>query len=403
MSKGYSFSSNSTESKKATSNRSNSSASSVSSSSSSLDIDISEEEIETIVDQLYQIFNCLKSCMPEKSKTKINVLSLASGIASEFFALKKYYGEKGFNFVGIDNDEENNKLVRDTFQTHENLHLLTADASNLDKVYKVLKESNLLPEKGFDFVILRHPDVMSYPQEFSAMIKEVIPAVSTEKGIVFISCYYDKEMTKVIQYTANECFSAPKNNYMALKNNINHNLIINFGNNEYLEPDKHSIIFNCNGFAFENCNGQDVANKKEAKEKLELRLREFAADANFKELKKLLESRNFCKYRCYIDAAGKKSGQTAVHRLITCFRDSQSDPTRCTNVENAMALLRDHGARQDVKDVNGKSYRDYFVSGSASSSSSSTSSMPTSSTRTSNTSSSVSSSVSSSSPPSLKH
>lgn len=198
---------------------------------------------------LLEIFTSLKAYFPIKKS--LNVISIAAGVPDEFIALLAFYSLQGttINFIGVDSDFFSNALSNYSFvKFSHQFRLLTCDASNPKDVQHALTEAKALPEKGFDLVFLRHPDVLTTTraQAFKSMIQSTIPFVAAADSKVFMTCYYKQEIDEVFRIIDAQpkpvFFKPGLGNCCILDSTVKINI-----DNTILELNKFSMVFTCEG------------------------------------------------------------------------------------------------------------------------------------------------------------
>lgn len=201
--------------------------------------------------KLLSIFHHLNEGFPRQKK--LNVLSLACGMSTEYLALKCFYGEEvPINYVGVDINEETNKEALETFKAFSEVKIITGDASNKISLLKCLRKNNISLE-GFDLIFLRHPNICNMREVFSPMIENIIPfaASATQNATVFFSTYYEKELDEIY----NVIVKANKEKDKIYTADMQDRLEIRGGTSLKVDgedtwPDAHSKIFTCRGLSF---------------------------------------------------------------------------------------------------------------------------------------------------------
>ena len=195
---------------------------------------------------LLSIFDSLRSHFPKKKH--INILSLACGVPDEFLALKAYFREKGitFNFVGIDIDEVEMPKTRDLFAKID-IHpvLLVGDITNPPQLAEIMAYNGCLPKQGFDFVVLRQPNILFQGNVFNKAILETIPYFSSIDARVFISTYHEEEMSTLANLTSSSLrFHNPGNGNLCIKDDEQVGFLVD-GVSYF--PDSFNVILECSG------------------------------------------------------------------------------------------------------------------------------------------------------------
>jgi hypothetical protein len=116
---------------------------------------------------------------------KVRVLSIGCGpidqVAIEYEALSNRFGTHAFNYVGVDlvctYPKEMSKFPNAT--------LITADILDCDAA--------CLKANTFNLVILRHPDFVTYKDGFKKIIRQTVPYLLVENGILLVSLYHEWE------------------------------------------------------------------------------------------------------------------------------------------------------------------------------------------------------------------
>ena len=202
----------------------------------------------TIARKLVTVFNALTHLLPKKEK--FTILSLGCGLAEEFLALKYIYGDTKLQYVGVDIKEEQTKQLIEAYRDIAEVTLLACDARDKSALIRALQEHNCLPQQGFDFIVLRQPNILSaeYGAVFTSILRKTIPFFSTRDGKVFISCYNEIEFDLVSQNLPSKFYSSSPGN--AVMNQAGGG--IEFEDGLRLQPDKCSAIVSCHGLALKN-------------------------------------------------------------------------------------------------------------------------------------------------------
>ncbi|MES2217367.1 MAG: hypothetical protein V4501_03040 [Pseudomonadota bacterium] len=182
-------------------------------------------------------------------RTQLNVISLGCGIPDDYFALKALLEQNNnsavLSYVGIDINLKPSHEPNVDFSQFPEIKLITADATDPEKLKTVLSNANAVPANGFDIIFLRHPEILArnrhYP--FQRMIRNVIPFLSGEKSTVFISAYLSLELILI-----NGCLDSP--GYAVLPDNELTTSGVILTKNVHgmqMEPENFSIVMHCSG------------------------------------------------------------------------------------------------------------------------------------------------------------
>jgi hypothetical protein len=179
----------------------------------------------------------------------LNVISLGCGIPDDYFALKALLQKNNnpavINYVGVDINLKPTYEPGVDFSQYPEMKLITADATDPEVLKTVLSSADAVPEKGFDIIFLRHPEILShdlnYP--FQRMIRSVIPFLSGEKSSVFISAYLSLEMLLINASLNIPDYTVLPDNKLTISGVISSENV--HGNS--MEPENFSIVMHCSG------------------------------------------------------------------------------------------------------------------------------------------------------------
>jgi hypothetical protein len=198
--------------------------------------------------KLSNLFTILKDSLPYQQST-LNVVSLGCGTPDDFLALKLFLKKHNptcvMNYVGLEVDSQLiNKMVTE-YQNYSNIKLITADATDLASIKERLTSANVLPEKGFDIILLRHPEILSLTQGplFERMLFSTIPFLSHDQSTVFVSAFDFLESLLIKSFFNLSCYSA--------FTEFNWNNVVSRRNvfDKPMEPESNSFILKCSGFS----------------------------------------------------------------------------------------------------------------------------------------------------------
>jgi hypothetical protein len=194
--------------------------------------------------KLSNLFTILKDSLPYQQST-LNVVSLGCGTPDDFLALKLFLKKHNptcvMNYVGLEVDSQLiNKMVTE-YQNYSNIKLITADATDLASIKERLTSANVLPEKGFDIILLRHPEILSLTQGplFERMLFSTIPFLSHDQSTVFVSAFDFLESLLIKSFFNLSCYSA--------FTEFNWNNVVSRRNvfDKPMEPESNSFILKC--------------------------------------------------------------------------------------------------------------------------------------------------------------
>lgn len=204
---------------------------------------------EAISLQLARRIETIKQHLPKGNV--INVISLGCGkIPHEYLALRANLPNVKINFTGIDYIDSNIQMAANIFKKISDVKFISCDASNLQELHTKLLINKCIPTsgKGFDLVIIRHPEILSerYSEAFKRMIDVVAPFLSAKEGRCLLTCFLNDEFEAIKKHFTNK-----QTPYFGLKSNFvfgDKGMTVDHGHTKAI-IDAYTMIMGCEGKA----------------------------------------------------------------------------------------------------------------------------------------------------------